>query len=270
MSTVLLVEIRRYLARRLTRVLIGLALLVILIVGIAVYFANEPLAAGAFAEADDPRLLTAQWIEGAEGSSLMLNVAFFLTVTALIAGASMVGAEWKAGTVTQLLTWEPRRTRVAVAKFAAAGLLAFLISAVLILLFTAAFLPTVFSKGTSEGADASWFTAYLTGVGRLSAASATAAVVGAAIAMIGRNTNAAVGFAFGYFLVFENLVRGLRPRYQRWLVSENMVSWITNGEGTESFIRSGNKAGLTLLAYALIISAAAWAVFSRRDVAGAG
>ena len=42
--------------------------------------------------------------------------AIFLVVGALFAGASVAGAEWRAGSMTTLLTWEPRRVRVIVGR----------------------------------------------------------------------------------------------------------------------------------------------------------
>ncbi|HLG00883.1 MAG TPA: hypothetical protein VI916_10450 [Acidimicrobiia bacterium] len=272
MTTMLAVEIRRYMARRLTRVLILLALLVSVIVAVSVYAVNDPLIEGQarFLEDGDPRGLTALWPEENADEGILLNsTAFFLLVTGLIAAASMIGAEWKAGTFTHLLTWEPRRPRVAAAKVMAAAILATAIAAGLLLCFSAAFLPTVLAKGTTEGADRSWFMSYLGGVVKISAATGVAAVIGAGIAMIGRNTTAAVGAAFGYFTVAEPMVRGLKPQWQGWLLSENVVAFLTDGIEDPVTLSAG-AAGLTIVAYATVIAVAAGALFYRRDIAGAG
>jgi hypothetical protein len=59
------------------------------------------------------------------------NVLMFTTVLfilmGLIADASFIGAEYKAGTIGTLLTWEPRRLRVLAAKLAAAAITAALV-----------------------------------------------------------------------------------------------------------------------------------------------
>lgn len=268
MMTLLGVEMRRYLSRRVTRVLVLLALVVIAIVGIAVYAANEPLGPGEFVRGDDPRLLTAQWnTDDPESSITVGTTAVFLIITALMAGASMVGAEWKAGTFTHLLTWEPRRVRVATAKFLAAGILATAIGGALVLCFSAAFLPTILSKGSTAGADAEWWLEYFVGTAKLALATGVAAVVGASIAMLGRNTTGAVGLAFGYFAVAEPLIRGLRPQYQRWLVIENVVAFLSDGID-DPIQRTGTGGGAILLVYAVVLAAVAAGVFSRRDVAG--
>ena len=67
--------------------------------------------------------------------------AFFLLIGAVVGGASMIGAEWRAGTFVTLLTWQPDRRRVAIAKLLACGIVATAVAVVLQVLFTAAFLP---------------------------------------------------------------------------------------------------------------------------------
>ena len=52
--------------------------------------------------------------------------------------------------------------------------------------------------------------------------------VGAAVAMIGRNTTAALGAVFVYLAVVESLVRGLRPATARFMLSDNIVSVVAN------------------------------------------
>jgi hypothetical protein len=49
--------------------------------------------------------------DGADANTLG-QTSFLFLLMAVLGGASFVGAEYKAGTVTTLLTWEPRRTRV--------------------------------------------------------------------------------------------------------------------------------------------------------------
>lgn len=274
----LIVEMRRALARRMVRVLVALALVVTGIVGISVYAANDPLdddPAAAFIDPDspgnDPRFLTALWPVDDPDGALLLTPAGVLMIVALAAGASTTGAEWKAGTVTTLLTWEPRRTRVVGAKLGAAGILAAVIALALLGAFALAFLPTVALKGTTEGADGEWLGAALAGSLRIAAVTGLAAVLGAAMAMIGRNTSAAVGVALGYFVFFETLVRGMRPRLQHWLLSENVATFLT-GERLEGVRSAASPAGaaVTLVVYLALVSLAAGLLFTSRDLAGEG
>ena len=323
MRRVLAVEMRRCLARRLTRVLIGLALVASAVAGIVVFANSEDAtpaaraAAEARREADvaacagsirnqrvsgpggeevervpPPAALSPAGAEAEcrriidpgrydrslhlvdlwdrEGDDSFLLVTFvFLAVGAVIGGASMVGADWKAGTVTTLLTWEPRRTRVAVAKVIAAALLAAVTAVLLQLAFVACLLPTVAFRGTTAGADAEWLRTLLGGVARGAALTGMGALAGASIAMVGRSTSAALGSAFAYLAVFEAVVRAWKPSMSRWLIIENSAIFL-GGRRLEGapFERPVTVAALTLAAMAVAFVATAAATFRARDVAG--
>lgn len=315
MSRLLAVEMRRDLSRRLTWVLLGVATLVIVIMGIAVFATVEdvpsdidtriadaraerradvrgcvqdlqssPEFAGPGVEAfcddqfppvevvdpEDPAFLVALWPDDGETEGTLLLAATFLPMGALIAGASMVGGEWRAQTMTTLLTWEPRRVRVMLAKLGSAGILATALGAVLLALFSVAFLPAVFLKGSTDTADASWFSGYLAAIVRIATVTGLAAVLGAAIANLGRNTGAALGAAFAWMAVIEPVIRALRPGARPWLLAENVGRFVTARplEGAE-ITRSTAGAFLVLVLYVGSIAAISVWQFRRRDVAGA-
>lgn len=323
MITVFAMEVRRYLARRLTRVLIAVALLATAITGVIVFVnaakftpevaaeaklrresdiarcaqsgfgpvtgprgepvespprpALEPIVVeGAEAMCrrhiqpssyDDSLHLTDLWSK--EGGDSFFGVTFvFLGIGALIGGASMVGAEWKANTFTTMLTWEPRRTRVAVGKLLAAGVLAVVVAIALQLVFAAALLPTVLLRGTTDGADAEWTRELLAVLARGGALTGIAAIVGASVAMIGRSTAAALGVAFAYLAVVEAVVRAWKPRMARWLIGENSAIFLT-GKRLENapFDRPVVLAAVTLVGFAVAFVAVAAVTLNRRDVA---
>ena len=56
-------------------------------------------------------------------------------------GAAVAGGEWRAGTITTVLTWEPRRVRLNLARTAACGILAFVVGVVLQVVFLASLPP---------------------------------------------------------------------------------------------------------------------------------
>lgn len=319
------VEVRRYLARRLTRVLVGLAVVASVTAGIVVFVNAEASSPAARAEARsrreadiavcarssfgpgpvfgrdgrvveipppaprsaadvrraeeecrrvidpaayDERLhLVDLWHSGG-GESFLAVTFVFLGIGAVVGGASMVGAEWKANTFTTLLTWEPRRVRVGVAKLVTAGVLAVVVSLVLQLVFIAALLPTVSLRGTTAGADTEWFTALAGAMGRGAILAGLGAVVGGAVAMIGRSTAAALGVAFAYLAVFEAVVRAWKPMMARWLVGENAAIFLT-GRRLESvpFDRPVALAAMTLLGIAGGLVVLAAATLRARDVA---
>ena len=323
MRALLEVELRRYLARRLTRVLVGVAVVGSAVAGVVVFVNTEeysPARAAAEREAriascvgsfrsgpavegvpvptrrpvggppafgsdpaqiqqlcrssvgaaeDGPSLrLTELWApEG--GDAIWAVTSVFLGIGALIGAASMIGAEWKAGTFTTLLTWEPRRVRVAVTKLAAAGLLAVVVAVALQLVLAGALMPTILLRGTTEGADGEWLRTAAGGLARSGLLAGLAAVVGGAVAMIGRSTSAALGAAFAYLAIVEAILRAWRPLQARWLLGENATIFLTGRrlDGVP-FDRPVELAWATLLGYAVALVVLAAVTFRNRDVAG--
>ena len=131
----------------------------------------------------------------------------------IIGGASVAGAEWRAGTVGTVLTWEPRRTRLLTARMGAAVILAAAIATLLQLLSLVLLLPAVLVNGTTAGADTGWWLALAAALVRASTLTALAALLALSIANIGRNTTAALAAIAGWLLVGEGLVRGLKPQW---------------------------------------------------------
>jgi hypothetical protein len=259
-------ELRRALHRRLVWVLIGLALAGILVTGVLVFVATGGPRAAVGADSIDPARMTDWWRPDIpDGVVLLPGIMLFLG--ALIGGASVVGAEWRSGGVTTMLTWAPRRNALLLARLGAAGLLAGLISLALQLLYLAALVPSVTAHGTAAGADGTYLAGLLAVLLRISVVSAVAAVLGGAIANIGRATVAALGVVWGWLLIGESLVRVVRPGLARWLLSENVGRVVVyQADRNMSFARPGWLALVTLLAYTTVAVVGAVALFSRRDV----
>lgn len=324
MRALLEVELRRYLARRLTRVLVGVAVVGSAVAGVVVFINTEEYSPARAAEEREARIAACvgsfrsvpAGVEGLpvptrrpaggapafgpdptqvqqicrssvgaaeEGPSLRLTelwapeggdaiwavTSVFLGIGALIGSASMVGAEWKAGTFTTLLTWEPRRVRVAITKLAAAGLLAVVVAVALQLVLTGALLPTILLRGTTEGADGEWVRAAAGGLARSGLLAGLAAVVGGAVAMIGRSTSAALGAAFAYLAIVEAILRAWKPLQARWLLGENATIFLTGRRlDNAPFERPVALAWATLLGYTVALVVLAAVTFRNRDVAG--
>jgi len=300
--------VRRYLSRRLVRFLVGLAVLGILTGATVMFVRSHRLdpararelqqqaeanrkenvrlcSAGEFGVPPSeipPGETLAQFCDEIIGpaqvqdrsfhlidlSGAYLGTSGLLITLFLLLGASFIGAEWHAGTMTTLLTWEPRRLRVHVAKIAVAAAMAFAGVVVLLALLGAVLLPVAVFRGTTVGADAVWLRGVAGLLLRAAAAAAIAATVGAALATIGRNTAAALGVAFGYLAIVEPLVRGLRPGWRPWLVTNNLGTFV---EGTRSLnpefaSRSPIAAGVLIGFYAVGVAVIAAAMFRARDV----
>ena len=219
------------------------------------------------AAAPDEFALTDLWPDDTEDGPLLAVPIVFLAIGGLLAGASMVGAEWRAGTVATLLTWEPRRVRVAVAKLLAAGALAFVISVALLVVFSLAMVPAGL-RGSTEGTDGEWLVRLVGGMLRGGLLVSLAATFGAAVAMVGRNTAAALGVAYAYLIIGENIVRAWKPHLSRWLLGENAATFLLGSAPDEApFRRGAGVAVLTLLWYVALASLAAVATLRARDVA---
>lgn len=218
-------------------------------------------------EADKRFKLTSLWPGGSDGGVLGVT-ALFLVIGALIAGATFIGGDWRYGTVATLLTWEPRRLRIFLSKAAAVAVASLVIGILLQSLVSASLLPSAWWRGTTEGADAEWFRGLAGATLRTSALGAGAALLGYAIAMLGRNTAAALGVAFGYVAVVEALVRGVKPQWQRWLIGDNSTV-VLFGEQVDSapFERTLLEASVILVVYLVAVLAVAGVSFTRRDVA---
>ena len=265
----LFVEMRRALRRRAVRVLISVALLGCVMAGVVAWFgsAGKSLAELRLDEEGSPAILTYWWIADTREGFLVIAV-FFLVLGAFFAGATYVGGEWKAGTVTTQLTWEPRRLRFHAARSGSAAVLAFAISFGLQILFLASFVPAVVAHGTAVGTDVGFWVDLVVAMGRFSAITAAAAVLAVALATLARNTAFAIISVFAWLAVIEPLVRGLKPSFGQWLWSENLGAVISWGPPPGSGSTRGPVVALMVLAvYAGVIVAVSTVSFQRRDIA---
>jgi hypothetical protein len=245
------------LSRRLVRVVAALAVLGILIAAVVVAVKSK----GGLSPFGMDRRFHLTELRGAlEGTSPILVIASWLL------GASFIGADWHTGTVTTLLTWEPRRVRLLLAKAAACVTVVFLLVMAVQAVLAGGLIAAAVLRGTTEGTSGAWIRSTGGIAVRVGAMSAVGAAIGFAIASVSRNTAAALGVGFGYTVVIENLVRGLRPQWTQWLLADNAVILITGRSEGLVFHRSPTQAGLLLSLYAAALIGMAVAVFRARDV----
>jgi len=267
----LAVEIRRALHRRIVWVLLAIAVVGAAFAGVIAFVSSSgrdpSTLVPAGSEEGHPAIMIDWWKPGT-ANGLLTIAAFFLLMGALIGGASVVGAEWRAGTVTTVLTWEPRRLRLFAARVGACMLCAGVIAVLLQALFLTAFLPAVLANGSTAGVDAEWVGSLVGAVGRIAVLTALAAGLGASLAFLGRNTTAALAVGWGWVAVGEGLLRSLRPGSVRFLVGENASVFLTGAdlEGA-SFTRPPALAAFTLLIYAGSVAVLAAVRFRRADIA---
>ena len=299
MTALLAVELRRFMARRLVRVIVLLAMAGILTGGTVAFFQSSKTdvppdmqvqvgpggmtqcfsenfgMSGRPREGQTPEEFCDEFASQIGGDprfhltsvrEAWLGVGAQLIVIAWLLGASFVGAEWHLGSITTLLTWEPRRGRVFVAKLVACVVLVYLGAVLLEALLGAALLPAAIFRGTTAGADAAWLRDSAGVVGRVGVACAVGAGLGYGLAMIGRNTAASLGVGFGYLVIVENLVRGFRPQLRRWLLGDNIAAFLGGAQDNVIPGRSALEAGIVVAAYAAVALLLGWSFFRRRDV----
>lgn len=266
------IEMRRALHRRAVRVLILLGLTLCVVAGLIAFFGSAGKSLDDLRTGDDggsPAIMTDWWVAEDHGGYLVV-ATFFLFLGGFFGGATVAGGEWRHGTVTTLLTWEPRRLRLHAARSTSATILAFVISFALQIVFLAAFLPAVITHGTAEGADAPFWRALVLAMTRTSLLTAAGAALAIGLATLARNTAFAIITVFGWMAVFENLVRSLRPSLAPWLWGENLGTVIGWDQLPDvEFTRGPLVAAVTIGVYVtVIVVGAAWS-FQRRDLAAA-
>ena len=254
MSSLVASEVRRLLSRRLGRWLAALTLLGIAVSALIVFFRTNP-------GVGDPGFRITELRSVWQGTSVPL------VMLGWVMGASFLGSDWQTGTFTTTLSWEPRRLRLFTAKAATIVLVVFAGYLILQLVLGLALLPTALARGTTSGADAVWAREAAGVLLRGGVVATVGSVVGMSIAMVGRNTGAALGVGFAYIAVVEALVRGLRPGWILYLFGDNAGVFITaRPDEFPQVGRSTIEAGVVLVLYALLLASAAAAVFRARDV----
>lgn len=248
MTSLIRSEIRRLTSRRLVKALVGLALLAITVTGVLVAVYSRGFER--FSILNLPGVL--------EGTSFLLGAGGW------VIGASFAGAEWESGSITTLLTWESRRTRVILTKVAVVAGGMFLIGVFAEALFALVLALVAATRGTTAGADVDLVRAVVTLGLRVAALSGIGAALGFSLAMVSRNTGAAIGIAFAYLAIVEAIMRGLRPGWRPWLLEDSASAFVLAGDPVIG--RSVWSAAAVLLVYAGGFILIATTTFRIRDV----
>ncbi|MDZ4826055.1 MAG: ABC transporter permease [Actinomycetota bacterium] len=260
------VEMRRALHRRVVWWMVALALASCAFVGFIVFVTSDGITP--FTDFSHPAYAR-NWSFASDDGGFLGVGGVFLAIGAAICGASVAGAEWKAGTITTVLTWAPSRWRLHTARTISAFILAFLIGLALLVVFLASAVPAVIVNGSTDGTGGDYWNVLGLAMLRLAFVSALLAVLAFNIATIGRNTAPALVALAIWALVGENIIRGLRPKVARFLITDNLgivIEWGTFEDA--GYIRGPGLALATLLLYLAIFVGAGLVSFTRRDIAG--
>jgi hypothetical protein len=256
MTALLVADLRRILWRPMTRALSIAAIVAIIAAGAIVFLrtgAPHPF---------DPLTGLRTALEAA---------AIPLALAGFVLGGSLLGADYTSRALTTLLTWEPRRSRVLVARAATCAGFTACSSFALLVVLAVALLPATAFHGTGHALPTSWYLSMVGLAARCALLAAAASVMGMSCAAIGRSTTAAL-VSFGvYLLIVERTAVSVVPSVGRWLLVSDAVSWIDanphsgiGGSGGNVADHGVAVAGLLLLGGVITLSAlASWALRKR-------
>jgi hypothetical protein len=209
--------------------------------------------------------------------TVAVAVAGGAAMIAFVLGASFIGAEWNAGTMQALLFWEPRRVRVLVAKAVAlVGGVVVMTAGLQAVGFGGMYLVTA-TRGSTAGVTGGVVMSVLLTMLRGMAVVSVTALLGYAIAGLARVTGAALGGAFLYFLILEQILGGLRPGWQRFLFTANIAAVMAKkidvatakgryGPPDLAYHLTAGRGAITLALYLAVLLGAFFVTFARRDV----
>jgi ABC-2 type transport system permease protein len=206
----------------------------------------------------------------AELPGILEGISSLTSVLGLVIGASVVAASWQTGTISTILTWEPRRLRWFSARMLVIGFGVFAITLVIVAFLSSALAIAAALRGSALLTEGWWTDVIATSL-RVAVIAGVAALIGGAVAAVGRHTAAALGVVFVYAAVLEGLVRAFRPLWSRWLLGDNIVSfvaWQTTEFGvvSGSYVLSPARAAFVLVGYIAFALALGFMFVRVRDV----
>jgi len=209
-------------------------------------------------------------------SGIVPKVSIVFLLISVVLGASFMGAEYRSGTVENLLLWEPRRSRVLLTKYVAGFLSAATATALALSFLTGLLLLLARVHGTYEGVDGRFWIDLVLVLFRASIAGGLMFVMAMGIATIFKHTTAAVGAILGWFVVSNVLVEWLLRSMRQHELVINAAAFVGEGEpfryvegmwGQEVVYHHGYlAAGVYVLVWAAVPAIIALVLFNRRDL----
>ena len=270
MINLLLAESKRFWARRITR-FFPLIVALLMAAGVAIAF----LVIGSDEGPDFVEDLAA----GVDATGILGPVANLLPIMAFVLGASFIGADLKAGMIEQILTWEPRRLRIvlarSVASFLGCAVLAMALAALLVgLLFVLAA-----STGGVDGTSGEFWTNVAFAIVRTGVSVGLFSLIGLGLTLlVNSSIGSIVSFLIYWFIGESFLLSVFLPKISAWAPITNAASFASGAdvERISGSAFSGDfdiitdhgyvTAGIVLGAWTLLSLALGSAVFQRRDI----
>ncbi|MGC5021179.1 ABC transporter permease subunit [Micromonospora sp. DT47] len=222
-----------------------------------------------------------------QARGLVYFLIAFLALFGFLVGASYIGADLNSGGVVNLLLWRPRRLTVLGAKLGTLLGVVALLSLAATVVYLGTFWTIAQTAGLPGYLDAEYWQALGAVYGRGMVVVLLAAVGGFAIATLGRHTSAALGTVAAYAVVWElgarlvlQILKVARP--DQLMLSSYLIAWLRGRVefwdnslgcsadspfcGGGSYAITWGPALLVLLLLTGAVTAAAFAVFRRRDL----
>jgi hypothetical protein len=161
-------------------------------------------------------------------------LAGVLVLVGFAVGASVVGAEWHSGGMTNLLLWRPRRLQVLLTKLSATLAGGAAIGLALTAVFAAALVGATLWRGQFGAVTTGSVLSLLIDTARYLGLGLAATAVGFALASLGRHTAMALGAVAGFALLDELITRIVLDvaniaRPERWVLSSYVRAWMVKG-----------------------------------------
>lgn len=157
-----------------------------------------------------------------------IGVLMIVAALMVIVGATFAGADWSSGSMSNQLLFEPRRTKVWLAKAGALFVGVLVVAAVVVGGFWVSLYVTAELRGIPTGATVQENIRWLAGRGVLLAA--FGALGGYALSMLMRHTVGTLAILFAYAVGGEALTSSLPIEgVGRWSLSNNVFAWLNDG-----------------------------------------
>jgi ABC-type transport system involved in multi-copper enzyme maturation permease subunit len=215
---------------------------------------------------------------GVELESLFAPVAFVLPLMAFVIGASYFGADVKTGVIEQILTWEPRRARLLIARVISSVVGVALLTAVVAMLYVVLMFVLAALTGTTDGITGEVWSNLLQAILRFGLAGGLFSAFGLGVTVITNNSLASiVGFVI-YFFIIDQIIGVFLRRVSPYTPVTNTSAFASGtdveriegsafGEQVETVAVHGYiAAGAIVVAYVIGTLVIGAMLFQRRDI----
>ena len=211
--------------------------------------------------------------------TIVQGISTFVVLLGTLLGASLGGADWTSNTMTTLLTWEPRRVRVFLARALIVAVFVGVITLFLQIVFSGVFALVAATQGSTLFLPSHFWTDVGMTIGRVSAMGVVLGLVAYVVAMIGRSTVSSLGALFGYLILFEGVIAGFRQSIQGNLLVRGASVIVSqqpiydtsgdfgyNGSTSPPILMDVQRAWIVVAVYLIVLGGLSLFQFQRRDV----